>query len=495
MERIAVFGMNIVDPILFQAKLNPAAPAICVPGAARPLISYGRLERTIHNIGRAALSAGLARGQVAAIHVTDKIFHAALILGLARIGVVTMSARSRSFPPEIGVDAVIVDAAATYQNARRVVVADPGAWMDGGDGVPLDDPRLTSAGGDDLCRITLTSGSTGEPRGIPFTHRLVMERNARLAFTRDTRFQVCSRFYCDLGFATDPGFRDLLRLLYKGGTIFYYGEDPESLVQGLTLYQVQGMMASPEGLSEYLKFYDAYPTVACGLDHIITQGAAMPRALSQHVRARMCTNLSSTYGATETGGITIGQAHIIAETPGAAGFVTPGAEVEIVDDNDAPLPFGSEGRVRLRTAQMVGGYYGDPPEGRHVFRAGWFYPGDIAVLHPDGMLIILGRERALLNLGGDKVRAEIVEGVLMTHESVAHAAVFTHADALGVAKLWAAVVPRSQVDEDALRRHCAQALGAAFAPAHFVVVESLPLTEGGKLDRARLAALAGKPAP
>ena len=122
--------MNIVDPILFQAKLNPAAPAICVPGAARPLISYGRLERAIHNIGRAALSAGLARGQVAAIHVTDKIFHAALILGLARIGVVTMSARSRSFPPEIGVDAVIVDAAATYQNAKRVVVADQGAWMD-----------------------------------------------------------------------------------------------------------------------------------------------------------------------------------------------------------------------------------------------------------------------------------------------------------------------------------------------------------------------------
>src|SRR5688572_32349383 len=130
--------MNIVDPILFHARLNPAAPAICVPGAVRPLISYGRLEQAIHNISRAALSAGLARGQVAAIHVTDKIFHAALILGLARIGVVTMSARSRSFPPEIGVDAVIVDAAATYQNARRVVVADPGAWMDGGDGVPLD---------------------------------------------------------------------------------------------------------------------------------------------------------------------------------------------------------------------------------------------------------------------------------------------------------------------------------------------------------------------
>jgi fatty-acyl-CoA synthase/long-chain acyl-CoA synthetase len=487
--------MNIVDPVLFQAKLNPAAPAICVPGAARPLISYGRLAQAIHNIGRAALSCGLTRGQVAAIHVQDKIFHAALILGLARIGVVTLSARSRVFAPEIGVDAVIADANAIYQNAKRVILADANAWMQAGDGVPLDDPRLVSTGGDELCRITLTSGSTGEAKGIPFTHRLVFERNARLAFTRDTAFQTCSRFYCDLGFATDPGFRDLLRLTYKGGTIFYYGEDPESLAQGLALYQVQGMMASPEGLSQYLKFYDAYPSVPCGLDHIITQGAAMPRSLSERVRARMCANLSSTYGATETGGITIGPAHVIASTPGAAGYVTPGAEVEIVDDNDDVLPHGREGRIRLRTAQMVLGYVGDPPESRLVFRGGWFYPGDVACLQPDGMLIILGRERALLNLGGDKVRAERLEDVLLAHASVAQAAVFTHDDALGVAKLWAAVVPRSPIDQDALRAHCAQALGHAFAPAHFVVVDALPMTEGGKLDRARLAALVRGTAP
>jgi hypothetical protein len=61
-QGFAAFGMNIVDPVLFQAKLNPAAPAICVPGAARPLISYGRLAQAIHNISRAALSCGLARG-------------------------------------------------------------------------------------------------------------------------------------------------------------------------------------------------------------------------------------------------------------------------------------------------------------------------------------------------------------------------------------------------------------------------------------------------
>jgi acyl-CoA synthetase (AMP-forming)/AMP-acid ligase II len=54
-------------------------------------------------------------------------------------------------------------------------------------------------------------------------------------------------------------------------------------------------------------------------------------------------------------------------------------------------------------------------------------------------------------------------------------------------------VPRSPIDEDALRRHCAERLGGAFAPARFAVVQALPMTDGGKLDRARLATLGEKP--
>jgi fatty-acyl-CoA synthase len=117
-------------------------------------------------------------------------------------------------------------------------------------------------------------------------------------------------------------------------------------------------------------------------------------------------------------------------------------------------------------------------------------PGDIGRLQSDGLLIVVGRERALLKLGGDKVSAEVLEEVLMSHAAVAQAAVFTHADNLGIAELWAAVVLRARADPDALRRHCAQKLGGAFAPAHFAMVDSLPRNAAGKLDRSRLPALA-----
>jgi acyl-CoA synthetase (AMP-forming)/AMP-acid ligase II len=115
--------MNIADPFLFYAKLSPGALAIGVPGAARPVVSYGLLVRMVNNVGKTALAWGLVRGQVVGIHVKDKIFHAALILGLARVGIVTLSARNTQLPKELGVHAVITDAALTFANAGRVMVA------------------------------------------------------------------------------------------------------------------------------------------------------------------------------------------------------------------------------------------------------------------------------------------------------------------------------------------------------------------------------------
>ena len=369
--------MNIADPFLFQAKLNPAALAICTPGAARERVSYGRLERMVNNVGKAALARGLARGQVVAIDIKDKIFHAAVILGLARIGIVTVSARNPTLPKELGVGAVICDAALPYRNAGTVMVADQSAWALDGDGAPLADERLYRVSEDDPCRITLTSGTTGEARGVAFSHKAVAAKNARLAFARGNRFPQCSRFYCDLGLATDPGFRDMLHMLSKGGTIFYYGGDAESLIQAIDLYKIEAMIAAPSGLAEYLKFFEAYSDVACGFDHILTSGASLSRSLSERVRARMCANLYSTYGSTETGGVAVAPAHAIADVPGAVGFVTPGAAVEIVDEGGKALPAGREGSVRIRTAQTVTGYVGNPAEAETAFRDGWFYPGDI----------------------------------------------------------------------------------------------------------------------
>src|SRR5262249_23268537 len=152
---------------------------------------------------------------------------------------------------------------------------------------------------------------------------------------------------------TGPAFRYLIFMLSRGGTIYYFGAGSESTLQAFDLYSIQTMITSPSGLVEYLNFYESQAAFRCKLDNIVPSGGLVPNAWRDRVLRRMCTHLYSSYGATETGTIAIAPAQMIADIPGAVGFVTPGASVEIVDEADKVLSIGNEGIVRTRTAQMV----------------------------------------------------------------------------------------------------------------------------------------------
>jgi hypothetical protein len=102
--------MNIVEPILFHCKTQAPVAAMCAPGHALPLVSYGRLEQFIYNIARNARAQGLDAGNVVALRIDEPILHAAFILGLAYLGVETVSVRVNNLPAELGIEAVICGA-------------------------------------------------------------------------------------------------------------------------------------------------------------------------------------------------------------------------------------------------------------------------------------------------------------------------------------------------------------------------------------------------
>jgi acyl-coenzyme A synthetase/AMP-(fatty) acid ligase len=480
--------MNIVEPIIFQAKINPNSIAICTPGTTMDFVTYAGLVRIMDSIGRVALSLGLERGNIVAIYVSDTIFHVALVLGLTRLGIITVSPRTPRLPRELGARAVIASKSEPFENVERIILADPNWMMAGGD--PLSPEPVSSSGDDDVCRIMLTSGTTGEPKAIRFTHKHVQEKNARNEYAKGSRVAVSSRLFCDLGITTGPAFRYLIFMLSRGATIYYFGASSESTIQAFDLYNIQTMISSPSGISEYLKFYERYPAYRCIFENIVSSGGLLPRSLSDRVLAHMCQRLFSSYGATETGTIAFAPAQMIADTPGAVGFVTPGASVEIVDQSDNVLALGKEGIVRTRTSQMVDGYIGNPEATARAFRNGWFYPGDIGTMTSDGMLIIRGREASVLNIGGDKVKPELVEEALIAFRGIEQAAAFTQKNEMDVPELWAAIVCRSNLDYGALRNHCARRLGQAFVPRRFIRVDSLPLNSAGKVERHQLAELA-----
>ena len=169
------------------------------------------------------------------------------------------------------------------------------------------------------------------------------------------------------------------------------------------------------------------------------------------------------------------------------GRLLPGMSVEIVDDFGNVLP-GIQGTVRIRGPSDVSGYIGDPEQSRAAFRDGWFYPGDVGSLSSDKLLRISGRVKPVINLGGEKVKPEAIEEVVLSFEGIGQAAAFGTTDAMGIEELRRR---RPHGLERGRRARALRSQAAARAdPTRFVVVKELPLNAIGKVDRRRLAEIA-----
>jgi acyl-CoA synthetase (AMP-forming)/AMP-acid ligase II len=480
--------MNIVEPILFQCRLNPLAIAICVPGSIYGSINYETLDRFIRNTAQTAVSSGIAPGSVVAIYVNDSVLHASLILGLMHAGAATLSLREPKQISGIVPDIILTDAPGRFSSDVTVLAIDR-SWLDG-DGATPSSANSSRGSDGDICRIILTSGSTGVSKGVAFSHKELAARIAHYTYSKGPRFAHCPRFFCDLGISTSPGFRYAMSLLSRGGTIYFLGPDPTDILQTIDLHKIQGMATSPYGLAEFLKFFEADSAFEVTFDHIICQGAMLSRELSYRARARMCQNLYSSYGSTETTTVAFGPASVIENVSGAVGYIQPGVTVEAVDKSGNVLPPLRDGALRIRTAHMATGYVGDPAATQTFFRGGYFYSGDIGHVTPQGLLVVTGREKTALNIGGDTIHPELVEEVIVSFEGIREAGAFAVDNDLGIAELSALIVTTAPIDEIALRNHCATRLRPSAVPVKFIIVDALPRGGQGKLERSRLPEIA-----
>jgi acyl-CoA synthetase (AMP-forming)/AMP-acid ligase II len=204
----------------------------------------------------------------------------------------------------------------------------------------------------------------------------------------------------------------------------------------------------------------------------------------------MCQNLYSSYGSTENGTVAFGPASVTEAIPGAVGYVTAGVNVEVVDPEGRLLPPETEGRIRIRSRHMAEEYIGDPELTRAHFRDGCFYAGDIGRLRVDGIMVVSGREKTALNIGGDSISPERVEEVLVSFGGIDDAAVFARANELGIEELTALIVGGSALNEQALNDYCAVRLPPSCIPKRLVSIAAIPRSSQGKIERHRLAEVA-----
>jgi long-chain acyl-CoA synthetase len=188
--------------------------------------------------------------------------------------------------------------------------------------------------------------------------------------------------------------------------------------------------------------------------------------------------------------VAFGPASVLADIPGAVGYVGPGVVVEALDEAGEVLPAGKEGDLRIRTPYLVDGYIGDEEATRQAFRDGFFYSGDIGQVTADGIMIVSGRKKTILNLGGASVNPERIEALLKAYIGVREAAALSLDNELGIAESYALIVADVPIDEAALVAYCKSSMPSAWVPRRIFQIEQLPTGGQGKIERHRLREIA-----
>ncbi len=172
--------------------------------------------------------------------------------------------------------------------------------------------------------------------------------------------------------------------------------------------------------------------------------------------------------------------------PGAVGVPT-GAKIRIIDDEWSDAAPGVPGEIAIRGPGVTLGYLGNEEANAASFREGWFRTGDLGVF-VDGYLKLVGRIKELIIRGGENISPAQIEETLKEHPAVEDAAVFGIPHEKYGEVVAAAVSLTGQVDEAALFDHCRQRLTAVRVPSVIHVLDQIPRTPTGKLQRRRIVA-------
>jgi len=201
------------------------------------------------------------------------------------------------------------------------------------------------------------------------------------------------------------------------------------------------------------------------------------------------------YGLPETAAL-IATNPVGREKPGSVGVPIPGAEVRILDEDDRALPNGEIGEICCRSPAVMRGYWRSPEATADTIRDGWLHTGDVGYLDGDGYLFIVDRKKDVIIRGGFNVYPRDVEDALLEHPAVGGAGVVGRPDDRHGEEVVAFVSLREpgEVSAEELVEWARERIGGYKYPREVHLVDAMPLTAVGKLDRKALRAQVSLPA-
>lgn len=334
----------------------------------------------------------------------------------------------------------------------------------------------------DTIAIIYTSGTTGPSKGVCCPHAHLFWWGANTADVLD--LEEAERLYTALPLFHVNALNTVYQALLTGSTVIVgkrfsaSGLWPALSDNKATATYLLGAMV-PILLSRPETPLDRAHSVRIAL------GPGVPAEFHAPFRERFGFDLVEGYGSTETN-------FVIARgpegKPGTMGRLRPGFHARVVDEEDNELPRGEAGELVLRHDEpfaFASGYFGMPEKTVEAWRNLWFHTGDRVVQDADGDFRFIDRLKDAIRRRGENISSFEVEQVLLAHPAVAAAAVFPVRSEMGEDEVMAAIVaaPGFVIDEADLIAFCRPKLSYFAIPRYLEVMESLPTTENGKLQK------------
>jgi fatty-acyl-CoA synthase len=344
--------------------------------------------------------------------------------------------------------------------------------------------------------ILYTSGTTGKPKGVVIPYRMVLANV--LNFTIPTRITQDSVFLCAMPTFHTGGLNVYANpVLHAGGTVVTMGDfDADRALRLLDGHElgVTHFFGTPthyQMLGETEAFEAAtFPTlVNCGMGGAGLTAKLISRWLDKGVP------LQPTYGMTEIGpGILTCDLHRVRGTLGTSGRQGLHMDLVIADEQGREVPAGTIGEIRVRGPVVTSGYWRNPEATAQSMHDGWFKSGDLAYMDAERFVYIVDRSKEMFISGGENVYPAEVERAILELPAVHLCGVVgIHDERWGEVGSAFVVARRGEsLDAEAVARHCAGKLARYKIPKRIRMMDALPLTSSGKIDKNALRALAAQ---